>query len=83
MHYGKQLTPLGINCYLQSINWFSTKEIPKVTTDPTASRAALIAGLHGLADFLEANPFLSLPLHVSAHISVPVPGTDEDEQLAA
>jgi hypothetical protein len=45
------LTPFGINCYLHSINWFSIKESPQVTTDPTTGRAALIAGLRGLADF--------------------------------
>jgi hypothetical protein len=76
------LTPFRINCYLHSINWFSTKEIPQVTTDPTADRAALVAGLRSLADFLDEHRDLPVPSYVSGHISVPAPPGDDDERQA-
>jgi hypothetical protein len=82
------LTPYGINCYLHSINWFSTKEIPKVTTDPTADpgpRAALIAGLLDLACFLESHPDVPVSDLSAGNTLVWFPdhGADDDEQRAA
>lgn len=45
-------------------------------------RAALIAGLRDLADFIEANPAVPVPSYVSARISIPAPGADDDEKRA-
>lgn len=45
-------------------------------------RAALIAGLRDLADFIEANPAVPVPPYLSAHISIPAPGSDDDEKRA-
>jgi hypothetical protein len=75
---------LRINCYLHSINWFSIKEIPQVTTDPTADRAALIAGLRSLADFLDEHPAVPVPPAYSslARIVVLPPHESDDQDRA-
>ena len=55
-----------------------------MTTDPTADRTALIAGLRGLASFLEANP--AVPVRPAYH-EIPVmyfpDGDTDDERRAA
>ena len=45
-------------------------------------RAALIAGLRSLADFIEANPAVPVPSFLSAHVSISAPGADDDEKRA-
>lgn len=53
-----------------------------MATDPTAGRAALIAGLRGLADFLETNPALPVPGYMSARLSMMSPSGDDDAERA-
>lgn len=55
-----------------------------MTTDPTTDRAALIAGLRGLADFLEANPAVPVPeSYQSKPISVLPPFRASDAERRA
>jgi hypothetical protein len=55
-----------------------------MTANPAADRAALIAGLRGLADFLEANPAVPVPAayhEITVHY-FPPDGTDEEQRAA-
>jgi hypothetical protein len=45
-------------------------------------RATLVAGLRALADFIEANPALPVPSYMSAGISIPAPGVNDEEKRA-
>ena len=51
-----------------------------MTSSGNDDRAALVDGLRALADFIEANPALPVPSYVSARVSVPAPGGDDDER---